>query len=224
MSYLNQATAPRNVSTMLLVGSAHVAVLAALALAAFEAIPEHKDPIGLIDVVTRIEEPLPPPPDIPNLQPTPKPHVPEPVYQVDHAPVVEPILSATPHSDPGPSSSPSGADVAPPPPLPPVTITAPVRVKASYDPRFADRMMPDYPMAAIRMEAEGTVVLRVFVGTDGRIKDAQVAASSGNDFLDQAAVRHALRAWRFKPATDDGIAVASWTQVPVKFELATLRR
>jgi protein TonB len=48
---------------------------------------------------------------------------------------------------------------------------------------------------------------------------AEIKASSGHPRLDEAAVVHAKRAWRFTPATRDGVAIESWREVPVRFEL-----
>jgi periplasmic protein TonB len=70
-----------------------------------------------------------------------------------------------------------------------------------------------------RAEMEGRVELLVLVGVDGRIKQAEVKRSSGHDILDQAALQHALKTWRLKPATRDGIIVEGWLTVPIKFEL-----
>ena len=93
------------------------------------------------------------------------------------------------------------------------------RVGAKPDPRALAFFQPDYPPSALRLEQEGTVILRVRVGTDGRILEAIVLSSSGYDSLDRAAVMQALRKWRFTPATENGVAVESWVKAPVRFEL-----
>jgi protein TonB len=68
------------------------------------------------------------------------------------------------------------------------------------------------------MEEEGTVLLRVTIGTNGRVEAVEIEESSGFPRLDQAALK-AIRAWRFAPATRGGQAVASWVTVPVTFQL-----
>jgi periplasmic protein TonB len=104
-------------------------------------------------------------------------------------------------------------------PLPGPATSAPVRVRAGFDARYLAALQPDYPASARRMELTGTVELRILIGTDGRVKQADVARSSGHRVLDDAAVAQALRKWRFKPATEDGAPVESWTSVPITFEL-----
>jgi periplasmic protein TonB len=107
-------------------------------------------------------------------------------------------------------------------PQPPIIPDAPpqvIRTTAGIDPRYAGALQPNYPAAARRADMEGKVLLRVLVGIDGRVKQAEVKTSSGHDVLDKAAAEHALKKWRFKPATEDGQAVEAWLVVPVTFEL-----
>jgi len=92
-------------------------------------------------------------------------------------------------------------------------------VTARLDPRYAARFQPPYPPASKRQDEEGVVVVRVRVGPDGHVLAAELKASSGHRRLDEAAVEHARRAWRFVPATRDGVAVESWREIPVRFEL-----
>lgn len=63
------------------------------------------------------------------------------------------------------------------------------------------------------------MLVRVRVGSDGRVLVASVKSSSGHRRLDEAATEHARRAWRFVPATRDGVAVESWRDIVVRFEL-----
>lgn len=98
-------------------------------------------------------------------------------------------------------------------------VPEPVLVAASIDPRFRDRFQPAYPPASRRAGEAGSVVVSVLVGADGRVADADVARSSGYARLDSAAVRQALSAWRFRPATRDGVAVESRHQITVTFVL-----
>lgn len=83
-----------------------------------------------------------------------------------------------------------------------------------------DQPAPEYPAAALRAGEQGTVVLRVDVGADGRPTDVQVAEGSRSRELDRAAQR-AVRNWTFQPALRDGKTVASVVQVPVDFTLDT---
>lgn len=78
---------------------------------------------------------------------------------------------------------------------------------------------PSYPVAALRAGEQGTVLLRVLVGTDGRPAEVSVQTSSGHRALDLAARSQVLRSWRFQPAMQNGQAVQAYGLVPVSFSL-----
>ncbi|QYF40863.1 hypothetical protein HZS92_02971 [Xanthomonas citri pv. citri] len=78
---------------------------------------------------------------------------------------------------------------------------------------------PSYPAAALRAGQQGTVLLRVLVGTDGRPAEVSVQTSSGHRMLDLAARSQVLRNWRFQPAMQNGQAVQAYGLVPVSFSL-----
>ncbi|OHT17736.1 Gram-negative bacterial tonB protein [Sphingomonas haloaromaticamans] len=69
-----------------------------------------------------------------------------------------------------------------------------------------------------RQEIEGVVVVRVLIGADGRVKAVEQVSTTDPAFF-EATKRQALRAWRFRPATRDGVAVESWRTMRVKFEM-----
>lgn len=77
---------------------------------------------------------------------------------------------------------------------------------------------PPYPPQLLRTGIEGTAVVRVLVGTNGRVKQVAII-SAGDPLFADATERQALRKWRFKPATRDGVAVESWKQMTVRFEI-----
>ena len=113
--------------------------------------------------------------------------------------------------DPDPSLLPGGGTVTVDPPKP-----APVLVDAKPDPRA--EFQPDYPASGRREGVEGSVTVRVLVGTDGRVKAVEELKSIGDAFF-AATRRQALARWRFTPATRDGVAVESWRTMTVRFEL-----
>ena len=49
--------------------------------------------------------------------------------------------------------------------------------------------------------------LRILVGTDGRVRQVQILNATDPDFA-RATEKQALKAWRFKPATRDGVGLA----------------
>jgi protein TonB len=94
----------------------------------------------------------------------------------------------------------------------------PVFNPALRDPRFARDFQPDYPPGLLQKEIEGTVSVRVLVGIDGRVREAQVVSATHPDF-GKAAVKQAMRHWRFSPATRDGVPVEDWQTLNVRFTI-----
>jgi TonB family protein len=84
--------------------------------------------------------------------------------------------------------------------------------KRSLTPRV--RPDPDYPEIASREGQEGTVVLRVTIQPDGRVKFAEVAQPSPYQLLDEEAVLTVTRKWRW-PAWPHGLRVI---EQPIRFE------
>lgn len=60
----------------------------------------------------------------------------------------------------------------------------------------------DYPRAAMRTGAEGTVGVRYVVGTDGRVGGCRVTRSSGHAELDATTCRLIEQRFRYRPARD----------------------
>jgi len=77
---------------------------------------------------------------------------------------------------------------------------------------FSSCPKPEYPVADLVADHQGTVNLRFLVGIDGNVKDSTVDQSSGYPTLDEAS-HSALVKCRFKPAFAGGKAVQSWTKV-----------
>jgi len=76
---------------------------------------------------------------------------------------------------------------------------------------------PEYSEEARKAKYQGTVVLYVVVGADGRPHDLRVTRSLGLG-LDEKAIE-AVRTWRFDPAKKDGQAVAVQVNIEVNFRL-----
>jgi protein TonB len=86
---------------------------------------------------------------------------------------------------------------------------------------YGNRTRVAYPLEALRNREQGTVILRVLVGTDGSVLGVEIEKSSGSRSLDRAA-RDAVGKWRFHPATRNGVAHSAWASVPVTFNLSQL--
>ena len=160
------------------------------------------------------EEPPPPPPDA-NLPPPPVVS-PPPIVQAPTPPVQ---ITTVPTPPPVPYIPTPTA----PPPSPPAPPPAPPRVSQAAGLRGnpANFFGPDaYPPAAQRAGAQGRVVARLTVGTDGRVSDCSVTSSSGNDDLDSTTCRIARSRVRFTPAKDDsGQPMTSSYTLPVRWVL-----
>jgi periplasmic protein TonB len=75
-----------------------------------------------------------------------------------------------------------------------------------------------YPADALRNGETGKVVVRIEVGADGEPTAVSIVSRSGSRSLDRAAVQAAKR-WRFRPAQQNGRAVAAAVEVPIAFTL-----
>jgi protein TonB len=76
---------------------------------------------------------------------------------------------------------------------------------------------PEFSEEARKTKYQGTVVLWVIVGTDGRTRDIRIARALGLG-LDAKAIE-AVRVWRFEPARKDGVPVPVQVTVEVNFRL-----
>ena len=93
----------------------------------------------------------------------------------------------------------------------------PVRVAARFNtPESALR--PPYPLDMRRAEEEATLKLRLTIDTRGRVTAVEPVGAANPSFL-EAARRHIIRAWRYKPATEDGLAIPSSTVITLSFRL-----
>lgn len=177
-----------------------------------------------------IKAPKPPPPpiqidNIPDpVKATPLPAPPKPIEQPVQVDVSPPIIEQTDYPNPiveppvvigtpDPGTIGPATNVEPPAAPGPTT-------GARFDKRYANAAQPPYPPAARRLGEEGTVVVHVRIGRDGRVLESTLAQSSGSPRLDAAALAHALARWRFTPALKDGVAVEEERDISVRFELS----
>ena len=90
-------------------------------------------------------------------------------------------------------------------------------VASSENPTIIQWAKPEYPEIARRAQIEGTVIVKVLVGPDGSVKDAQVLQGV-NPMLDKAAIA-AARKCKFKPGKQRNIPVKAWMALPFAFRL-----
>lgn len=65
---------------------------------------------------------------------------------------------------------------------------------------------------------QGTVIVRVFISTQGTPEKAEVRTSSGFARLDQASLE-AVQRWRFVSGRRNGTPEAMWFNIPIRFIL-----
>ncbi len=162
----------------------------------------------VVDIVRRPAQPV--------IQPLP-PVPPPPQRVVERrtpAPVQAPVTVSR-----SPVALPPADPVAVAEPGPTFEVAAPVATGGFIAISVLSDPPPPYPPLAIRRGAEGTVVLRVQVGADGRVADVRIERSSGHRDLDRAAERQVRERWRFVPAQVDGRHVEAWARLPVVFRL-----
>ena len=92
---------------------------------------------------------------------------------------------------------------------------------ASSNLSFNAKINPRYPADALKNHQQGTVILDVLVGADGKPREVKVnPATQAAPSLVKAASDVAMQ-WRFNPATKNGKRIQSYARVPVNFEMDT---
>jgi TonB family protein len=84
-------------------------------------------------------------------------------------------------------------------------------------PRLIHKVEPEYTPEAREAGLEGTVVVSVEVGTDGKAHDSRVTRSLGLG-LDEKAIE-AVELWTFEPGTRDGEPVAVRATIELNYRL-----
>lgn len=212
-------------------GGAHRTFSAALALAIAGGVgaslvlalvvPAFVEPEIETTTVVNIPMPSPPPPKPVDAVETPPdrsvitlPPVDRPVPPTnDDNQVTRELLPPT--VDPGPvigTDSGGGGIVLPDPPRPPLFRAA------QRDSRFAERFQPAYPPSREREGIEGRCPVTVTIAASGRVTNVVSNGCTDSAFF-ASTERQALRHWRFRPATRDGVAVESTQDIAVTFRI-----
>ncbi|MEO0499188.1 MAG: energy transducer TonB [Pseudomonadota bacterium] len=217
MSYVDEKLTGRGPGAIALVAAIHVLIGWMVLNIAVASGTIETD--GIIEIITVKSKTTPPPEPV--IIPTETPIIPEvyaPQIKIKTPPVSTPPIIVTTKV---PQEFPQTIDRHLPPLRTdsPVLTSDPVIVGATLDRRFQNRFQPPYPPSSQRREEEGVVGVAVTIGTDGRVTAANIARSSGFERLDTAAIRQALRHWRFVPATRDGTPIESERTISVRFEL-----
>jgi len=214
--YQPKRSSPAGLTIVILL---HGAAIAALAMANINVDVLPKNPITKVRLIPDPVEPPPLPPE-PN---TPTPQTPQHRTRIDQVPPLIPTIPQGPVVDSRPApfvpytpSPPGPVDIEPTKPVPVPVPAPPVRRDAVMDSR--SELQPAYPASEQSSGKEGTVVVRILIGADGRVESVEKVRAT-NDAFFRAAERHALRSWRFRPATVDGRPVEARKTFSLKFEL-----
>ena len=209
---LGRAESPK---TLVFIVAGHALLLGALFMTRVDIAPPKDDPTD----VTFIE--------------APKPLLPEPVDEVrtpsqpTTSTIDRPIVFVpTPRPADPIAEGPTTIDIGPLagneirlPYFPPIITPKadPVRIAA----RFAtpdNLLRPPYPTSKLRAEEEASLRLRLSIDPRGRVIAVDPVGSADPEFF-AAARRHILKAWRYRPATEDGVAVSSGVVITLSFRL-----
>ncbi len=180
------------------------------------------------DTPAQAVPPAPPPPPVAGLTPLP-PAAPVPAAAPPPKPELPPV-----QQPPSPTPPPAQMASPTPPPAPETEASPEIRLGDGTAGPLAEllnddgiirrakaadgNIPPAYPLAAARRGEHGTVTLRLTVGTDGSVLEAEVAKSSGSLRLDQAA-RDQIATWHFTPAMRDGKPQIDVIELGVDFVL-----
>ncbi len=187
----------------------------------------HPDPIVVgeqthMDVSFVTEQPSPPTPEPPQEQPPEPPQL-ESMIQPPPPDLPPPAFPVPPPPPPKPVAKPQPKPVqaTPTPPAPPAAAppasTGPRAISASQV-AYLSNPPPLYPARALRNREQGSVLVFVIIDSAGRPAQVTMSKSSGHPLLDEAALS-AVRGWRFRAQTENGVPVSVQVNIPVNFVL-----
>ena len=178
-------------------------------------VPAEQPPMPQLETPPPEDTPPPEPePQLESMIQPPLPDLPPPVFPVEQPPPPPPKPKLPP---PKPRPTQAAPVENAPQTAPPAQPAAPKTVPASQV-AYLDPPNPIYPVRARRAGQKGTVTLRVLIDVTGRPAQVSLQRSSGHEALDEAALS-AVRAARFRPYAEGGIAQAVWVLVPINFVL-----
>jgi len=197
------------------------AILAiAAAMATLNMVATHKEHARLTTVDVRDLDVTPPPPPEPTKLETPEAAMtqtvaPRPMIELPSPGPVQVMVDAPPPPAP-PTVTSEGVKTSAAPAVAPAPSTTVEGGDLSSKVLFAKP--PTYPTEARRSHEQGTVKLLVLVGTDGTVRDIQIAGSSGSQRLDKAALQ-AVKRWRWSPTMNGGTPMSVRGYVTIPFVL-----
>jgi protein TonB len=130
--------------------------------------------------------------------------------------LLPPAAALEPIEEPRPNAPqpPPGDDT------PASSVPSPGRIGNDHtsDPAFDSNPPILYPSEAVRDAIEGTVLLRIRIGPDGKVIAVELVQSSGSSILDRAAIE-GVRKWHGQPGQISGHAIEAAALLPIVFRL-----
>lgn len=209
------AARSRSPKTLTLIVAGHAALIAAVLTARMDVVAPAIDQIPKLIPVTPVP---PPPPPEPTIEPQPARPVTQQTFIEKTTPIIEMDQPTPIELDKGPTIAELGAVIGSGSASIP---EMPRRLPMKLGPRLltaGDALKPPYPNDKLRAEEEATLKLRLTIDPRGRVVAVDPVGAVDPSFL-AAARRHILNRWRYKPATEDGVAVTTSTVISLAFRL-----
>ena len=226
MAYADQQMSGSKITAIVIVALLHVIVGYGLVTGlAYEAIDKVKETVTAVNIEDPPEPPPPPPPppEEPQQVSPPPPVAPPPMVRIERpAPQIQTVRTPPPPAPPVLRIPPPAPVQAPPPPPPaPPPPPSKARPATPDNPgRWAARIQGNYPSRALRNEEEGSVGMRITVGSNGRVEACSVTSSSGSSTLDEAACDGMRRYARYNPALNDaGNPITATQSQTIRYQL-----
>lgn len=226
---------PAATAISLLLQSLLVAAMAALPLLYTEALPK-VSLTSLVALGPPPPAPAPARPDAARLATRPRDSdmvgqrlrepqvIPRIVAHIDESEAPMPAVSSAGFGVPGGTGDSAAGNVlnsivtlTPAAPVPRPAVSAPLRVSQGVAQGFlVHPVKPMYPPLARQARIQGAVVVQAIIGKDGTVENLRLI--SGHPMLAPAAIE-AVRQWRYRPYTLNGMPVEVETEITVNFVL-----
>lgn len=202
-------------NAMLVIIAVHVAAIAALMSAKMDLPGIIKGPDT---TVFWVPKPKDPPPPTPPAAPTPRP-TDSTLAKVE---TITPLPVRDNPTGPTPSTGFNtgilgGGNSLVIPEVKPLPKPYPVKLGAQLL-TSGEELKPPYPAAKLMTEEEASLTLRLTIDERGRVVGVEPVGRADRVFL-EAARRHLLAHWRYRPASEDGRAIASTAVITLRFQL-----
>lgn len=203
-------------NTMLLIIAAHVGALAVVMSAKMDLPGRLFERPITVETIPAPKEPVP----VPESKPQPERQIADPLTRTEPQvplplPGPDEVGTAPVELLPGPAGGGAGngtTQVAPPQPRPALFTRGPQLLTPDSE------LKPPYPLAKQAFGEEATLTLRLAIDEDGHVLTVDPIGRADRTFA-EAARRHIIMHWRYRPAIQNGRAVMSTTVITVAFRL-----